>query len=88
MQGPPPSLRREFARMSTTMKDRMNLGLLWTILATMAAGVYQAGQIRQEIQTISHEVVRIRPLEERMLRVEVALGLTAHKGFQDPRKSE
>ena len=82
MSGPPQSLCREVNRMSSTMKDRMNLGLLWTILAAVAAIVYQAGQIRQEIQGISHEVARLRPLEERVLRVEMALGLITAK---DPR---
>lgn len=72
--------------MSTNMKDRMNLGLLWTILAAVAAGVYQAGQIRQEIQSISHEVSRIRPLEERVLRVEMSFGLQDSRGFQGQMK--
>lgn len=74
--------------MSTTMKDRMNLGLLWTILAAVAAVVYQAGHIRQEIQSISHEVARIRPLEERMLRVEMYFGLQDGFGLKSQPKRQ
>lgn len=61
--------------MSERATSNMNLGLLWTILFTMAAGVYQAGQIRERIDRLAEEVRRVRILEERVLRIETKIGV-------------
>lgn len=59
--------------MSDTVKTRLNLGLMWSILLTMIAGVYQAGQVRERLDTITAEIKRVRPLEDRVLRIEADL---------------
>lgn len=61
--------------MSERATSNMNIGLLWTILLTMAAGVYQAGQIRERIDRLAEEVRRVRILEERVLRIETKIGV-------------
>lgn len=61
--------------MSEKSTSNMNIGLLWTILLTMAAGVYQAGQIRERIDRLAEEVRRVRILEERVLRIETKIGV-------------
>ena len=69
--------------MSDKARANLNTSLLWSILVAMVCGIYQAGRVYNRLESIEREVVRVRPMEEDIIKIKAHLKLSAGQSTAD-----
>lgn len=63
--------------MSDKARANLNTSLLWAILVTCVGLIYQAGRVYNRMEVIEREVVRVRSLEEDVIKIKAHLKISA-----------